>query len=192
MKLDTRAKTYGLDDSLIIPIAAKSKEMISDYIGDIEYVFRDDKAFIVSFAPLKQPGNLPVWQHPRSYILNHPKQLWVHIKSTAYRKYYYEAFKESNLETKCVVDHIMNRKLAEKFGYNFVRLIHIDRGVNSDSGRGGETFANENYLITSMLNPDVNINGIEYADPSDLLKMLNIKTGGKYIDNVGKHHYLFY
>lgn len=192
MKLDSRAITYGFHGSLIVPIGAKSKQSIVEYIGDIKHTFGNESAFLVAFKPLEQPNNLPVWQHPRSYLLNYSSQLWVHIKSTAYRKYYFEAFKSDNIDTKFVIDHIMNRKLAAKYGYQYVRLLHIERGVNSDSGRGGETFANENYVISSRLNPELAINDIEYADPSDLLKMLNIKTGGKYIDNVGKNHHLFF
>jgi hypothetical protein len=67
MKLDKKASTYGLHESLIIPIGAKSKQNIIDYVGEIERIFGNEKAFLVSFKPLDQPNNLSVWQHRRSY-----------------------------------------------------------------------------------------------------------------------------
>ena len=191
-KIDTRFPTFGLHNSLIIPIGAKSKSSIEEFIGSIEQVFGDDEAFLISFEPIELPNKLPVWEHERSKLLNCSNQLWVDINSKKYRKLYLKVFSDFIYERDIVIDHIMNRNLARKLGYQYVRLLHVSRGTNSSSGRGGETVA-MNFLPTSMsVNPEINSSDIVYADPMDLLKMLNIKVGGFGLESVAEKHYLFY
>jgi len=192
MIIEDKGITFGLHRSLIIPIAAKSKESISKYIGTIEDSFGEDDAFLVSFSPLELSNDLPVWKNPRSSWLTHSKQIWVAAESKKYRQYYLNHFKDQCINSKYVVDHIMNRKLATALGYRYIRLLHVSRSSNSSSGRGGETFAKSNLPIGQSINPDINSTEIVYADPSDLLKMLDMQVGGFGLDAVRDNHYLFY
>lgn len=192
MQLNAKGKTFGFHDSLIIPIGAKSKEDIQNYVGSIDETFGKDNALLVSFSPLSPPNHLPVWQQERSFWLNYPRQLWVDVDYRNYRKAYQKVFSEVIEDSVYVVDHIMNRKLARSMGYRFVRLLHISRKSNSSGGRGGETYANSNLPISLRVNPEANASEIVYADPMDLAKMLNIKVGGFGLEAVRDNHYLFY
>lgn len=192
MILEPNGITFGLPKSLIVPIGAKSKASIQRYVGVIESNFDDDSAFLVSFCPLEKPDQSEVWQHHRSALLNHALQLWVNVNYKNYRQLYFTIFNEMVEDKKSVIDHIMNRKLARSLGYNFVRLLHISRSSNSSGGRGGETFANISLSVGLSINPDISSNEIVYADPMDLLKMLNINVGGFGLDVVRDNHHLFY
>ena len=192
MIVENIKETFGLHSSLILPIGAKSKNSIEKYVGKIEEVIVKDNAFLVSFDPLEPPNDLPVWNHQRSPLLNHSKQIWVDVDYRNYRKLYLSKMHNIIEDKSHVIDHIMNRKLARFLGYRFVRLLHVDRDVNSSSGRGGETYAIENLEISLRINPEINSSEIVYADPMDLLKMLNVKVGGFGLDAVRDNHYLFY
>jgi hypothetical protein len=93
---------------------------------------------------------------------------------------------------RAVIDHMLNRRFAQSLGFNYVRLIHIQRGVNSSSGRGVEydviNYNNPSGLSTFTESP----NEIYYADPSDLMKILDMKVGAFPLDNVRENLYLFY
>jgi len=190
MLIDPLAETFGLHPSLLIPIGAKNKESIERYIGSIDITIGNCEAFVVNFAPLAPPNELPVWSHPRSTLLTNSIQIWVDVDFRNYRKIYLQHIEE--IDKVDVIDHIMNRRFAKKLGYKYVRLLHVSRGVNSSAGRGGELMACENLDMNMEINPDINKNEIEYADPMDLSKMLNIKVGGFGLDAVRDHHFLFY
>jgi hypothetical protein len=192
MLLDPLGVTFGLHPSLIIPIGAKSTSSIEKYVGAIEESYDRDKILVVAFDPLCAANSLPVWQHDRSPLLAHQRQVWVEVDLKNYRKAYLKAFENSHTDKTYVIDHIMNRKLARALGYRYVRLLHVERNVNSSSGRGGETFAMENLELGLQINPEINAGEIVYADPMDLLKMLNVKVGGFGLDAVRDNHHLFY
>lgn len=190
MLIEPFAETFGLHHSLVIPIGAKSKESIEKYVGSIDKIIGDSKAFIVGFEPLALPNELPVWKHSRCSHLAASQQIWVDIDYKDYRKVYNTHCKD--VEKGDVIDHIMNRRLARGLGYKYVRLLHVSRETNSSSGRGGESFAMENLPTGIKINPDINKSEIVYADPMDLLKMLNVKVGGFGLDAVRDNHHLFY
>lgn len=192
MILDPKGVTFGLHDSLIIPVGAKSKKAIEKYVGVIDETFANESAFLVSFSPLEFPNELGVWKHERSYVLNCHTQVWVDVDYRNYRKVYQTVFEKTIKEESYVVDHIMNRKLARTLGYKYVRLLHISRASNSSGGRGGETYANKNIPTSLSVNPEINTSDIVYADPMDLLKMLNVKVGGFGLDAVRDLHWMFY
>jgi hypothetical protein len=108
-----------------------------------------------------------------------------------YRQLYRTCFPSLNLGTQ-VVDHIRNRRFARAFGWNYVRLLHVDRSLNTSSGRG------EEYDVVNFKNPDVlkrfseSTAEISYADPADLLKMLNIKVDAFPLNNLRDNLHLFY
>ncbi|MCK5598694.1 hypothetical protein KAI78_03635 [bacterium] len=192
MKIDTNANIYGLHKSLITPISAKSIEAINDYVGVIKKIpGYDFKAFIVEFKPIEKPNNYEIWLNPRSVFINYPVQLWVDIDFKYYRKVYKQVFHNFNLSN-MVIDHITNRKFARLLDYKFTRLIHIDRGVNSSSGRGPETESVKNQKGKKDCEKRAYKAVIEYADPIDIVKILNIKTGGFPLKNVGEHLQLIY
>ncbi|GHV73723.1 hypothetical protein AGMMS49940_10250 [Spirochaetia bacterium] len=116
---------------------------------------------------------------------------WVRTDYTCYRNRYKNCFPNINID-KMVIDHILNRRFAKALGFNYVRLIHVDRGVNSSSGSGME------YDVIKYRNPDglskfeESLEKIYYADPSDLMKILNMKVGSFPLDNVRDNSYLFY
>ena len=190
MLLEPYSETFGLHSCLIIPIGAKNRQSIEKYIGTIDKVIGNGKALIVNFVPLSQPNELPVWKHSRSNLIIEAKQIWIHVNCNNYRKIYLSEF--VNTSKSDVIDHLMNRRLARSLGYNYIRLLHVSRNVNSSSGRGGESLAVENLEIGIRINPDINSSEVVYADPMDLLKMLDIKVGGFGLDAVRDNHYLFY
>ncbi len=190
MFVDPLAETFGLHPSLIIPIGAKSKESIEKYVGSIDKVIGNAQAFVIKFTPLSPPNELPVWKHFRCSYLTDPIQIWVDVDFKNYRKVYLEHCKE--FDKNDVIDHIMNRKYAKKWGFRYVRLLHVSRAVNSSAGKGGEAMGLKNFDSAMEMNPTINNNEIEYADPMDLSKMLNIKVGGFGLDAVRDNHYLFY
>jgi hypothetical protein len=189
MLIDPLAQTYQLHPCLLIPIGAKDKRAIEKYIGTIDVIIGDSDAFIVNVEPLSPPNDLLVWKHPRSKCLIDPMQIWVDIDFNGYRDIYMQYCKD--IDQMDVIDHIMNRKFARKLGYRYVRLLHVYRAVNSSAGRGGESMANDN-INTYDVDPEFCKNEIEYADPMDLCKMLNIKVGGFALDGVRDNQYLFY
>ena len=189
MILDTYANTYGLLPSLITPIAAKSIDAIKIYVGDITDSLPNNSAFTVDFSPLETMDNLTVWNHDRAYLINFGKQIWVNVDYRYYRSYYNHKWNYTDISN-CVIDHIMNRRLARSLGYEFVRLIHVSRGTNSSSGRGPE---NESVKYQASGNAPKNQQAvISYADPSDLVKMLDIKTGAFPLDPVRDAMKMFY
>ena len=185
--------TCSLDDCLIIPIAAKSVDVIKRYVGSIPE--RDEKHnmwLFVNFTPLAPPNNRKVWRHGRAKLINASRQCWVHVDypSPDYREAYAKCFPNINLPSDVCVDHIFNRRLAKRVGYNYVRLIHVSRGVNSSSGRGEERSTYNDSAVRSRFAKSNN--NVYYASPVDLLKMLNIKVGGFPLNNVRDKHHLFY
>lgn len=191
-QIDHASSTFGLHHSLVIPIGAKSRASIERYVGNIEKVFGNEDAFLVTFEPHGLPNELPVWKMERSALFHQGRQLWVHVNSRKYRRLYQELFREMMTGEDQVIDHIMNRKLARALQYNYVRLLHVSRAANSSSGRGGETVAMGFLPVTVSVNPEANASEIVYADPMDLLKMLDVKVGGFGLEVVADNHYLFY
>lgn len=81
----------------------------------------------------------------------------------------------------------MNRRVARLKGFEYVRLVAISRGANSSSGGLCEKWA-----IAYHGTPDMRATNaasaakIQYADIADLVKMLDIKTGGGVMDAVNE------
>jgi hypothetical protein len=190
MKIENH-NTYGLEDCLIIPLAANSINSIKQFVGNIIEKSEDDKWCYVDFTPLSNPNNFEVWNHARSHLINENRQCWVRTDYMSYRNRYKKCFPDINVD-KMVIDHILNRRFAKALGFNYVRIIHISKSANSSSGRGME------YDVINYRNPDglskfeKSSDKIYYADPSDLMKILNMKIGAFPLDNVRDSSYLFY
>jgi hypothetical protein len=120
--------TYGLDDCLIVPVAAKSISSIEQFVGNIIQKSQNDKWCYVDFIPKHGPNNLEIWNHERAHLITYKRQCWVRIDYTCYRDRYKNCFPDIKLEN-MVIDHILNRKFSKALGFNYVRLIHIEKTV---------------------------------------------------------------
>ena len=184
IKLDKKAQTHGLPNALIVPIAVKSLEDLGEFVGNHVPIIRNsDSAFEVEWNPFEINTKLKIWDLSNSENIHQKTQVWVDVDYKYYRNAYLKIYPELKGGKK-VIDHIYNRKLARIWGYQYLRLIPVDRSVNSCSGRGVESFASQynrqpdNRLKNIRLN-----NHVAYADPFDLVKMTNRKTGEHpYID----------
>jgi hypothetical protein len=121
-----------------------------------------------------------------SAILHHPQQVWVHLDYTDYRKAYAAAFPYEVLK-ELVLDHVLNRTMARAMRFDYLRIVPISREANSSSGG-----LPEKWGIAYQSDPGmVQINAqrrsfIQYADLGDIVKMLNLKTGGALQDAVNE------
>jgi hypothetical protein len=188
MKIDKNSSTFGLYNSLIIPIAAKSIYALEEYVGEVQSIKNGTfDGYMIDFIPLDTPNNLEVWNNPRSEFLNAAKQLWVHVDDRNYRKLYQKVFPSINLNG-YDIDHIFNKALSKMYGFNYVRLLHVKSTYNRKTGSGAEKdstsfrkndFAGVNYEI-------------QYADALDMCKLLHLDIGtGEYMDAIANFH-LFY
>lgn len=184
-------ETHNLHPSLCVPVAAKTIADLARYVGQIVDRCPREQWCILEFKPLAAPNELGVWKHPRSRLLTASRQCWVRVAYRAYRRAYQDCFPDLDLRD-YVIDHIHNRRLAKALEYGYIRLMHVSRGVNSSSGRGEEfdviTYKNPAGLKRFTESP----HRIAYANPADLLKMLDIKVGAFPLNNLRDHLHLFY
>jgi hypothetical protein len=132
------AVRWGMPSDLHVPIAARNIDAIIRYIGSATKI--SSSAFIV--APYEVPPRNPklrIWKIQEADIFHHPRQVWVHVNYTSYRKAYSFAFPDQDLKN-LVVDHIMNRRLARLKGFEYVRVVPISRSANSSSGNITEKY----------------------------------------------------
>jgi len=180
-----RAMIFGMPPDVHIPIGARDKDSILRFIGSIQNIDKvpPESAFIVTphFCP-ELNKKLPLWKLKESDILHHKKQLWVHVDYRYYRAAYIKACPEQDVKG-YVLDHILNRRVARLKGFEYLRIIPVTRGVNSNSGAITEKYGFEYHSTDRMkkLNQE-NQAFIEYGDIADIVKMLNLKTGGKFQD----------
>ena len=177
--IDQRAQTYGLPECLWIPIAVTDEAAVEKYVGRTEVISSrtQNKAFIVTYHGAIAPPNedLGIWKVHGAEILQASRQFWAHVNYTGYRKAYERNMPESDIED-CVIDHIMNRRFSRLLGYKYVRLFPISRGANTSSG-GGPEKESVKAQQGAYGPPHRDKAEVCYADPSDILKMLNLKTG---------------
>ncbi|NOU47896.1 MAG: hypothetical protein HOO86_12675 [Bacteroidales bacterium] len=175
---------------LLIPIAARDENSISKYIGTISNVIvksEPNNALMVEIDEMpKLNERLVIWKLKESAILYSPKQVWVHVDYKGYRKAYQKAFPNEDI-TGFVLDHIMNRRVARLKGFNYLRIIPISRVANSCSGNVTEKYGHEYHNTAAMkkINSE-STQFIQFADLADVVKMLNIKTGGSLQDGVNE------
>ena len=86
----------GLLPCLYVPIAARDTNAIETYVGRIVGRLSrgsEDKALLVeSHDPEPPDARLAIWTLPEATVLHYPRQVWVHVDYTAYRRAYSEAF----------------------------------------------------------------------------------------------------
>jgi hypothetical protein len=187
---DRAHRVYGLPLCCHIPIAARNEAAIEKYIGGIARVLTPaspNKALLVhphDAPPLNR--RLPIWDIKESAILHHPRQVWVHVDYRGYRAAYARAFPDKPL-TEMVLDHILNLRMARAMRFAYLRIVPISRGANSSSGGLPEKWGVAYQSSPAMVRTNAQRRSfIQYADLGDIVKMLNLKTGGALQDAVNE------
>ncbi len=160
------------------------------FVGNIESVLVSSgqkKALLVrAYDAPEVDARLPIWEQPGSAILRATRQVWVDADCRGYRRAYRIAFPEQDLSG-LVLDHIMNRRVARLKGFRYLRIVPISRAANSSSGGLSEKWGVAYHSTPRMVTSN-KISGtfIQYADLADIVKMLDIKTGGSLQDAVNE------
>ncbi len=103
-----------------------------------------------------------------------------------YRNTYLRALAVEDM-TGLVLDHVMNRRVARLKGFLYLRIVPISRAANSSSGGLSEKWAVAYHSTPEMRERNRNSPArIQYADLADIVKMLNLKTGGALQDPVNE------
>ncbi len=183
-------KRSGLPPCLYIPIAARDTLAIERYVGRIATQLMPkypNKALLVeAYEPEKADARLAIWDVPDAVGLQLPRQVWVHVDYRAYRRAYLQAFPDSDL-TGLVLDLVMNRRVARLKGFAYLRVVPISRGANSSHGSLSEGWAVDYHSSPEMQGKNrVSQAAVQYADLSDIVKMLNMQGGGSLMDNVNE------
>ena len=187
---DRALRVYALPVCCHIPIAARDEAAIEKYIGQIARVLSPaspNKALLVHpYDPPPRNQRLPIWTMKEAAILHHPQQVWVHVDYRGYRKAYARAFPDEALN-ELVLDHVLNRKMARTMRFDYLRIVPISREANSSSGglpeKWGIAYQNSPAMVQVNAQPK---SFIKYADLEDIVKMLNLKTGGALQDAVNE------
>jgi hypothetical protein len=180
----------GLLPCLYIPVAAHDTNAIETYVGRILGELTHgklNKALLVeSHEPEKPDARLAIWGHLGAAILHYPRQIWVHVDHSAYRRAYIRAFPDVDLAN-LVLDHVMNRRVARLKGFKYLRIVPISRKANSSHGSLSEGWGVEYHNSPRMkeLNKASRA-AVQYADLADVVKMLDIQGGGSFMENVNE------
>lgn len=180
----------GLLPCLYVPIAARDERSIEKYVGRISRVLSGGKPtqalLIEAHDPPERDARLPIWQLPEAAILHCPRQVWVHVDISGYRRIYSKAFPGESLNG-LVLDHVLNRRVARLKGFSYIRIVPISRGANSSSGGLAEKWSVDYHSSERMRKINAASKAsVQYADLADIVKMLDIKTGGALMDPVNE------
>jgi hypothetical protein len=183
-------KRSGLLPCLYVPIAARDTLAIERYVGRIATQLMPkspDMALLVeTYEPEKADVRLAIWDLPEAVVLHLSRQVWVHVDYRAYRRAYLQAFPDFDL-TNLVLDHVMNRRVARLKGFAYLRVVPISRDANSSHGSLSERWAVEYHSSPEMQEMNrISQAAVQYADLSDIVKMLNMQGGGSLMDNVNE------
>lgn len=182
------SQRFGLPTCLHIPVAARDETALRTYVGEIAEIMVTgvpNKALLVKVvAQAEINPRLPIWSLPEAFILRRALQLWVHVDFRGYRSAYARAFGDENIRER-VIDHVMNRRVARLKGFTYLRVVPVSREANSSSGGLAEKWAVEYYETPEMRAKSLGSPArIQHADLADIVKMLNLKTGGALQDPV--------
>jgi hypothetical protein len=183
-------QSSGLLPCLYVPIAARNTSAIEKYVGRIVGGLSrrsPSKALLIEAHEPDEPDKrLAIWRHPGAATLHNLHQVWVHVDYSAYRRAYLQAFPDVDL-TNLVLDHVMNRRVARLKGFAYLRIVPISRAANSSHGSLSEGWAVEYHSSARMMELNRASQAmVQYADLSDLVKMLNLEGGGSFMDNVNE------
>jgi len=81
----------------------------------------------------------------------------------------------------------MNRRVARLKGFAYLRIVPISRKANSSHGSLSEGWAVQYHSSPEMREKNkLSQAAVQYADLSDIGKMLNMQGGGSFMDNVNE------
>lgn len=81
----------------------------------------------------------------------------------------------------------MNRRVARLKGFSYLRIVQISRGANSSHGSLNEGWAVEYHGSPMMMKKNrESLASVQYADIADIVKMLDVKGGGSFMDDVNE------
>lgn len=180
----------GLLPCLYVPIAARDEQSIQKYVGRVAEILAEGQPhqalLVEADDPPAREERLPIWQLREVGVLHHPRQVWVHVDFSAYRRAYSEAFPGQSLVGQ-VLDHILNRRVARLKGFSYVRIVPVSRAANSSSGGLAEKWSVNYHSTPAMRKVNAESKAeVQYADLADIVKMLNLKTGGALMDPVNE------
>lgn len=183
-------KRWALPPCLHIAIAARDEGAIEACIGGIQRVLSPGKPNNPLLVDIHETPELnerlPIWRLKEAAVLHVHSQVWVHVDYTRYRAAYIRAFPAQNLSG-LVIDHVMNRRVARLKGFEYLRVIPISPEANSSSGGLSEKWAVAYHKAIALVEQNrQNPAFIQYADLADIVKMLNMKTGGALQDPVNE------
>lgn len=178
----------GLLPCLYIPIAARSLSDIETYVGSVVAHLAvhstTDALLVRAHEPENADARLPIWEKPESAVLHYTEQVWVHVDYRAYRRAYIRAFPSIDLSG-LVLDHVMNRRVARLKGFHYLRIVPISRAANSSHGSLSENWGFKYHSSPRMMAiHNASQAMVQYADLSDIVKMLNITGGGSLMADV--------
>jgi hypothetical protein len=208
---DEKSPTYGLPACLRIPVGAASVESISQFVGEIEDSIQNMKGATVALKVRAHTRGFPgqpiakLWRtelgRRHADTLFPEFQIWVHVDYRRYREAY-RRFGMAPIESETFLDHIHNRRMARLrwYAHPFLRLCPMSRTTNTNSGHAsGSEGAGIDYTRSLLASPErslalkaqVSSYQIEYADCSDLTKMLDISPGTEIMNGIRDSLHLF-
>ncbi len=172
-------KESGLLPCLYVPVAARDRNAIETYVGNVITSLAHDgsgKALLVqAYDPGKFDDRLAIWDVPEAVVLHSPRQVWVDVNYRAYRRAYIRAFPDADLSD-LVLDHVMNRRIARLKRFTYLRLVPISRGANSSHGSLSEGWGVAYHSSPRMTEKNRSSKArVQYADLADIAKMLNLQ-----------------
>lgn len=187
---DLALTKYALPPCLHIPVAARDEHAIRRFVGRIERRLTrgaESAALLVrAYDPPPPDARLPIWEQTGAAVLRQNIQVWVHVNDRRYRAAYIAAFPDQNVGN-LVLDHVMNRRVARLKGFNYLRVVPISRAANSSSGGLSEKWGVAHHSTIEMVAKNrIHQAFIQYADLADIVKMLDIKTGGSLQEAVNE------
>ena len=185
---------FGLPPCLHVPIAALDVDTLERYVGRIMRVLApgDPQKAVCLRVSQREVVNprLPIWQLTESVVLHRQTQVWVHVDYTRYRRAYAAAFPDESLHDR-VIDHVLNRHVARLKGFQYLRVVPISKAANSSSGGLSEKWSITYHAAEAAEGRDPRSGAvIQYADLADIVKLLDMKTGGTLQDPVNDAQHL--
>jgi len=194
-----------------VPIAASSVEAIERFVGSVAEKItarsgRVNALLIRPFERSREHPNVGLWLHPKAVEhrarLHPSQQVWVHVDYAGYRSAWRQ-FSMPNVTREEFLDHIQNREAVRLRAYShpYLRLCPVSRVVNTSGGSdyGGEGMEKNFLRSLPTYSPGVVealqlalSHPIQYADPMDLTKMLNVSPGTMTLPGVRDLQALFY
>lgn len=173
---------FALPPCLHVPIAASDELAIERFIGSINKIISPgtpNRAMLIDrYEAAPRDLRLKIWKLENSSVLQAKRQLWVQVNYTRYRQAYAKAFPGGSIKGR-VLDHVMNREVARLKGFSYLRIVPISRAANSSSGGLSERWAQQYHGTAEMRRNNLQSQArIQYADLADIVKMLDMKTGG--------------